>query len=153
MKTEFQKLPAMPDADNYLDKISKEVILNRDFWNSLQLLCDILQPISHRLTLSESDGSICKIVKLWIELEKIFDPSSVSGLFPKDICEFIVKRLDTRWTLFAEGIHCAAFLLDPSQRNEVIGKEDFENGERVIKTYLFILTQLFSYIRSVYRSC
>jgi hypothetical protein len=105
------------------------------FWSDLQSLIDTLRPLVIRLTKLEGDGCISEVFKIWNELENIYDPDSVISIISKEVRGKVTEFLDERWMLFAEQIHCAAFLLDPRYRSIEVTSADLQNAERMIQRY------------------
>ncbi|MGZ4851493.1 MAG: hypothetical protein ACXV2C_08965 [Candidatus Bathyarchaeia archaeon] len=53
----------------------------------------------------------------------------------REIRQLIGESLDKRWTLFAENVQWAAFMLDPRYIGLPVNEEDFVSGESCLRKF------------------
>lgn len=68
------------DAAAYVPQELTHLILSSTFWENLRSLVEVLSPLATSITELESDKNINNVLKIWLRLELIFDPTVVEGI-------------------------------------------------------------------------
>jgi len=124
---------ADPEAETYICEELRSICYNTSFWSNLHILIDLLDPIVQAIVVLEGNGSICNVFKIWLDLEKIYDPENNNSSFSEHLRLFITNKLNKRWDLIKHNIHPCSFLLDPNCVDISINKENFIDGEEYLK--------------------
>jgi len=96
---------ADPNAQDYVSDELREIIYTMEFWNEINFLIELLEPIVRSIVMLEGNDSICNVFKIWSELEEIYHPDNSNFRLSEHLRLFISDKLNRKFDLINHNIY------------------------------------------------
>ncbi|OXU26685.1 hypothetical protein TSAR_012583 [Trichomalopsis sarcophagae] len=135
-KENIQMLAFSSKADKYINKLTKELIADEEFWTKVSSYVKLVRPIIKWIAhLDDEEAKISEVPEVFADLEQHFitefQESSLM-LITLEESNQILKRFKTLASAVLQPIHFAANILNPIFKGEHLSPGEFAQGTEII---------------------
>lgn len=135
-KDNLQILAFSPKADKYLNKVTKELIADEDFWAKIISYVKLIKPIIKWIAhLDDEEAKISEVPEVFVDLEQHFITEfqeSSLVLLSMEESDQVLKRFKQLSSAVLQPIHYAANILNPLFKGEHLSSAEFVQGTEAI---------------------